>query len=122
MHVPRFLLKKLYVKNSLKNTDNGFQFTIKNTLVDGTVISPVTVVVDNTFISPQDITLTVNNTPVAAATISKTTTMLLPVDVEVFVVITGDLLPAGEHTLEIACTTKEFGDIKFSITDSVESS
>ena len=113
------MLKKLYVKKSLKNTDNGFGFTIKNTLVDGTVISPVTVVVDNRFISPDSITLTVNNTAVAAATISKTMTVLLPVDVEVFVVITGDPLPAGEHTLEIACTTEEFGDISFSITDSL---
>lgn len=119
MKVPAFLLKKLYVKNSLKNTDNGFCFTIKNTLMDSTITSPVTLAVDNKFIPAENVTLTVGDESVSAADISETNTIPFSVDVEVFVLITGDLLRAGEHTIEIACTTKEFGDIKFSITDSV---
>ncbi len=43
--IPSFLLAKLYVKGSLKNTDTGFEFTLKN-IIDNTMligIGPVTV-------------------------------------------------------------------------------
>ena len=33
--VPSFLLRKLYVKGSLKNTDEGFQFQLRNSLGSG---------------------------------------------------------------------------------------
>jgi hypothetical protein len=33
--VPSFLLKRLYVKGSLKNTPEGFQFDLKNSLGSG---------------------------------------------------------------------------------------
>lgn len=36
--VPAFLLNKLYVKGSLKNTEDGFELAIKNTLAPGTII------------------------------------------------------------------------------------
>lgn len=33
--VPSFLLKRLYVKGSLQNNEQGFQFQLKNTLGSG---------------------------------------------------------------------------------------
>jgi hypothetical protein len=35
--IPSFLLAKLYVKDSLKNTDNGFEFALKN-IIDSTML------------------------------------------------------------------------------------
>ena len=45
MKVPSFLLKRLYVKGSLRNTDDGFEFRLSNTLGSGyaQAISPVRV-------------------------------------------------------------------------------
>ena len=43
--IPSFLLAKLYVKGSLKNTATGFEFSLKN-IIDSTMligIGPVTV-------------------------------------------------------------------------------
>jgi hypothetical protein len=43
--IPSFLLAKLYVKGSLKNTETGFEFALKN-IIDSTMligIGPVTV-------------------------------------------------------------------------------
>ena len=43
--IPSFLLAKLYVKGSLKNTETGFEFSLKN-IIDSTMligIGPVTV-------------------------------------------------------------------------------
>ena len=42
---PPFILAKLYVKGSLKNTENGFEFSLKN-IIDSTMLSgigPITV-------------------------------------------------------------------------------
>ena len=43
--VPSFLLANLYVKGSLKNTDSGFEFALKN-IIDSTMligIGPISV-------------------------------------------------------------------------------
>ncbi|MGE5576135.1 MAG: hypothetical protein ACM3TT_02935, partial [Syntrophothermus sp.] len=37
MAIPSFMLSGLYVKGSLKNTDAGVGFSLKNTLAAGTV-------------------------------------------------------------------------------------
>jgi hypothetical protein len=36
MKIPASILKRLYVKNSLANQDDGFSFKIKNSLSNGT--------------------------------------------------------------------------------------
>ena len=36
--IPTFLLKKLYVKGSFRNTPTGFQLSLRNTLAPGTLI------------------------------------------------------------------------------------
>ena len=40
MKVPAFLLKRLYVKGSLCNTDNGFEFRLRNNLGSGLRLRP----------------------------------------------------------------------------------
>ncbi len=44
--IPSMLLKKLYQKGSLKNTESGFEFALKNTLAPGTIVGLRTLVVD----------------------------------------------------------------------------
>ncbi len=41
---PPFVLAKIYVKGSLKNTEKGFEFTLKNVVDSGTVVElgPIT--------------------------------------------------------------------------------
>ena len=56
--IPTFILKKLYVTRSLKNTNDGFQTSIRNTLAPGTIVGlgPVTIdddVYDATAITVQ---------------------------------------------------------------------
>lgn len=35
---PKFLMRRMYAKESLKLTDDGFQFTMKNTLANANVV------------------------------------------------------------------------------------
>lgn len=119
MKVPSFVLKRLYVKNSLKNTDTGFEFVIKNTLTDATITGSLTLTVDNRVILPGHIDITSENTSVSAADISEKAALPLKIDKEVRISVKGKNLSPGEHEIEIAASTKEYGDIKFSIKDSL---
>lgn len=119
MKVPAFLLKKLYVKNSLHNTDTGFEFKIKNTLMDATITSPVRLTIDNRPIPQETITITAQNTTFGAADVSENNALPLKVNVEVTLSVEGKKLDPGEHEIEIASATKEYGDIQFSVTDTL---
>lgn len=119
MKVPSFMLKKLYVKNSLENTDDGFRFVLKNTLMDATIISPVTLFLDSKLIPPETITIAAAGASWPSNDISGSNPAPMKVDMEVTIGVKGTPLKPGEHSLEIAATTKEYNDIKFAVTDSV---
>lgn len=46
MRVPEFLLRRLYVKGSLKNTSDGFEFELRNSLGSGYARKMLPVTVD----------------------------------------------------------------------------
>jgi hypothetical protein len=119
LKVPSFLLKKLYLKDSLQNTEDGFEFVIKNVLMDGTIIHPLTLHVDNSPIDPDSITVSTDDLSMPVTDISESNTLPLKVGVEVTISAHGNPLGSGEHTLDVTASTKEFGDIEFSIKDSI---
>ncbi len=119
MKVPSFMLKQLYKTKSLKNTGDGFEFVIKNTLMDGTIAGPLTLAVDNKPIPQEKISITIQGKSWSSTDVSKTNTLPLKVNVEVTVTVKGEPLKPGKHQVDIATTTKEFGEIEFSIEDTV---
>jgi len=56
--VPAFMLKKLYLRGSLKNTADGFQFQIRNTLAPGTISAVFPVSIDGVGYSLDDTVVT----------------------------------------------------------------
>jgi hypothetical protein len=113
------MLKKLYMKGSLTNNDDGFEFALKNTLMDATIVSPITLHVDNKPIPPETVTITAEQTSWQADEISESSPAPLKVDVQVTLTVKGTHLTPGEHAVEIAATTKEYGDIVFTVTDTL---
>ncbi len=107
------------MQKSLRNTDIGFEFRIKNVLMDGTIVSPVALVVDNKEIPEEDVIIEAEGTIWKAAEISESNPAPLKVNVEVTLSVKGSNLKPGEHEIEIAAVTKEYGDIKFAVKDSV---
>lgn len=119
MKVPEFMLKQLYKGKSLKNGPDGFEFVIKNTLMDGTVAGPLQLAVDDKPIPPEKIVIFQGENSWESVAISKANPLPLKVNVEVTVRVKGETLKPGEHALAISTLTKEFGDIGFTIKDSV---
>ena len=116
--VPAFMLKKLYLKGSLKNTEQGFQFQIRNTLAPGTITAMEPVVVDGVAYLLAD-TLIVAKEPISATDISKERPVTFGINSLVTMVVKGARLAAGEHSVVIGVQTKEAGELKWDVTDTV---
>jgi hypothetical protein len=117
--VPSFLLAKLYVKGSLKNKDNGFEFALKN-IIDSTMligIGPLTVGEKN--YEGDAITLTIADKAVSGAELSRSNSVPVRMGVPITVSITGEKLAAGAQRITVAATTSDIGKIKFDINDTV---
>ena len=117
--IPSFLLAKLYVKGSLKNTDSGFEFTLKN-IIDSTMligIGPIAVGEKN--YESAAITLTAGDRTVNGAELSRSNAVPARMGMALHVAVTGEKLAAGMQKLSLTATTTDIGKIKFDISDTV---
>jgi hydroxymethylglutaryl-CoA reductase (NADPH) len=119
MQIPSFLLKKLYVKGSLENVDDGFQFKIKNSLSPGTAVGMDAFKVDGNEYSLDMTTISSEGESMSAAELATGQTFAIKVGVDILIHIKGEPLPEGDHKVEIALTTKEVGRLAFDVTDSI---
>jgi hypothetical protein len=117
--IPSFLLAKLYVKGSLKNTDSGFEFSLKN-IIDNTMlvgIGPVTVGDKN--YEGTDLTLTAGDKTVSGADLTRQNGVPARMGMILKVVVTGDKLAPGPQKITVAGTSSDIGKFKFDLTDTV---
>jgi hypothetical protein len=117
--IPSFLLAKLYVKGSLKNTDSGFEFSLKN-IIDNTMlvgIGPVTVG-EKTY-EGAAILLTAGDKTVSGADLTRQNGVPARMGMLLKVVVTGDKLPPGAQKITVAGTSGDIGKFKFDISDNV---
>lgn len=116
---PAFILAKLYVKGSLKNTPTGFEFTLKN-IIDSTLligIGPITVG-DKTY-EGECLTMAVPEKTVNGAEISSKNSIPARMGIPIVVNIAGAQLIPGQNKIGVAATTSDIGVIRFEINDSV---
>lgn len=117
--IPSFLLAKLYVKGSLKNTDAGFEFHLKN-IIDSTMligIGPVSV--GEKSYEGEAVTLIVGDRTISGSGLSRHNPVPVRIGTPFRVIVVGEKLAAGEQRITVAATTTDVGKIKFDITDAV---
>ena len=118
--IPSFLLAKLYVKGSLKNTDTGFEFALKN-IIDSTMlisIGPITV--GEKSYESDAINMTFADKTYNGSELSRQNSVPVRMGVPITVSITGDKLVSGTQRITVAATTSDIGKIKFDINDTVK--
>ncbi len=121
MMIPTFLLKKLYVKGSFKNTPTGFQLALQNTLANGTLIGVGAIRIDAREISPEQIFITVGaNAPVRASDIALATPRVFPLNTIVTFRVEDQPLAPGAHRVHFSVNTQEAGELKIDAEDSIE--
>ena len=119
MVIPTALLRRFYVKGSLRNTDDGgFEFRLKNVVAPTTLIALGPIEVDEMLYASNQITL-VASKPRPASTVSEKASLFLPMGQEITVRAAGASLPKGKHELVVHAVTKEVGPVIIAVTESI---
>lgn len=120
MFVPSLLLKKLYTTGSLKNTERGVQFAIKNRLSDAELVAVRSIAINGTPVPPQSLSLDLGDGRVLSPDhISADRPLAFPLRTVVTIQAGVEPLPLGKHEIEIAFEAKPFGTLKFSVEDAI---
>ena len=113
MAIPEFILRKLFVQDSLKVGADDFQFALRNTFAPGT-ITALTLEVDGKPVPAANLMLQAENeSPRTAVTISPDSPFPLPVGVTVHVLVRG--VPIGQGRLTVRAETREAGPLVLTV-------
>ncbi len=119
--VPSFLLKKLYVKGSFKNTSTGFELALRNTLAPGTLIGISPLQIDGRDVPLDKILITTGDAaPVRASDISLAMPRQFPLNVVIKFQVEDQPLTPGSHRVTVQVNTKEAGELKIDAEDKIE--
>lgn len=120
MFVPRTLLRQLYTIGSLKNTEHGVQFSVKNRLSDAQLTRLRCVKLDGREIPLNRIRLQLGGREALAVdAFSENSPLPFPLRQTLEVVATEQALPLGKHEIEIAFDSKPFGRLTLHVNDAV---
>jgi len=118
--IPDFLLQKLYVKGSLRNTASGFELTIQNTLAPGTIVSFPPLQVDGVEYSLENTSAVLpDGSKASALDVSAESPMRFGISDKVKIQVQGQPLTAGPHKLVISAKTREAGLLRIAATDTI---
>jgi len=118
-HIPEFLLRALYVKGSLQNNDDGFEFKMKNELGPVRIVGTNPLTVDRRPV-PMDVCRFKRDENSAKFTdVTAEESVLMLKGEAISVQVMGMTLASGRRTIGIDVSVKDMGQIRFSVTDKV---
>ena len=117
--VPPFLLKRLYVKGSLRNNDDGFQFELKNTLGSGYGIELLPLTVDGREVPKENSYFVLDAEPVPFSSVSEHNPFTLAMNKTLTIVVKGAPLSEGPHKISFNFIAQGLGKLGFEVTDIV---
>ena len=117
--VPRFLLRRLYVKQSLTNIENGFQFELMNRLGSGYShrVHPLTV--DGKEVKIDSAAFYLDGAFTRFDHITEQSTLTLAMNKTIVVRVTGTKLEPGAHKIGMSFDVPGLGTLSFDFTDTV---
>jgi hypothetical protein len=119
MQVPAFLLRRLYVKGSLRNENGGFAFDLKNSLGSGYAEQVLPLTVDGIEVPADQASFTVDGASVRFVDVSSAQPFTLAMQKLVTIGVDGTTLDAGKHKLGIGFVVTGMGKLQFDVTDAI---
>lgn len=116
---PMFLLNKVYVSKSLKNTPEGFEFMLKNVIDSGTLGGIKSLSLDGAEIPLAAVTVCSAAGEKKAEEISPRSYIPLRFNAEVTIAVAGQTLGEGKHILQLAISVLEAGRVDLKIEDEI---
>ena len=119
--VPKALLKRLYNRSSLRNTESGVRFSIKNRLSPARLEQVEQVRLDGKNIAPEHVRLSMDgNSAFALTDIAPEHTVDFPLGTLLVLDLDADALDEGEHSIELVFRASPFGKLTLSVTDQLQ--
>ena len=119
MQVPAFLLRRLYVKGSLRNENGGFAFDLKNSLGSGYAEAVLPLSVDGVEVPIGDASFITGGETMRFADVSAEKPMTLGMNKVVTITVDGLTLGDGKHKLGIGFMVTGMGKMEFDVTDAI---
>ena len=120
--VPGFLLRRLYVKGSLKSTPDGFQFSLKNTLGSGYARKMRPLSLDGQELPMEGGFFETDGKTIAFAEVSEQQPFTLVLNKTIVIRVNGKPLEPGPHKIGMAFDVPGLGTLSFDFTDVVQQS
>ena len=118
--IPPFVLKKLYIKGSLRAEDDGFALDLKNTIAPGTIAAFAGLDLDGHATDPTRVAIIPpNGNPRTASDISLEAPLLFPASATITLRIAGQTLEPGPHELVIRVVVQEVGPLNIPVSDTL---
>jgi hypothetical protein len=117
--IPEFLLRGLYVRNSLRKTDDGFEFQLKNEVATGSAIGALPLKVDRKPVPLADCSFVHGGQEVAFEAVTPENPVLMKRGEAVTIKVRGVTLRPGRHMLNINVVAEDVGELSFSINDAL---
>jgi len=118
--IPPFVLKKLYVKGSLRAEEDGFALELKNTIAPATITGFTGLDVDGQAMDPAQVTLIPpGGNPCAMSEVSAQAPLPFPIGATVTLRLAGHTLAPGPHALAIHVVVQEVGPLDIPVSDTL---
>ena len=117
--VPGFLLRRLYVKGSLRATEDGLAFEIKNSLGSGYARGMLPLTLNGVEIPMENSHFTVDDRTVSFSEVTKDVPFTLALNRATTITAAGISLPPGTHKVGMAFDVQGLGTLRFDFTDVV---
>ncbi len=117
--VPGFLLRRLYVKQSLKNTDDGFEFSLLNRLGSGYAFRMLPLTLDGRQLPLDCAAFWMDGELTGFHEVSQDNTLTLAMNRSIVVRVTGTTLEPGPHKIGMGFEVPGLGALSFDFTDTV---
>ena len=117
--VPAFILRRLYVKKSLKNNERGFEFRLMNRLGSGYAYKLLPLTVDGLEMPAERSFFTLDESETSFADVSEENTFALTMNKSITVRVDGKTLEPGPRKIGMGFVVPGLGALKFDFTDVV---
>jgi len=119
MRVPGFIVRQFYVGGSLRNAGDGFELQARNPMGDGALVGIRRIAVDGTAVEPTQVTArrVGSDVVIPATAVSRQTPVSFRKGDAVTFHISGHVLSAGKHKLELEIIERDAGLLQLSLED-----
>ncbi len=116
---PPSVLAKVYVKGSLKNTETGFEFNLKNVIDSGTIVEFGPITVDGKTYEASALTVAMGGNERRGDQVSRVSPISIYIGSALVIRVSGETLAVGEHAIHISFLTREIGKLSFEVKDNL---